>query len=69
METTKTKKQRKLPSFLTGFASAFDMTGQTLLDDLPDLSSGLDRDRQAIAGDWQRVGDALRTAMGQVPNG
>jgi hypothetical protein len=68
METTKPK-QSSILAFFKGFASAFDMTGQTLLDDLPDLSSGLDRDRQAIAGDWQRIGDDMRKVMGQAANG
>jgi hypothetical protein len=52
----------KLPTFLTGFASAFDITGQTLLD-IPDFSTGFQRDAQALQGDWQRVGNDIRKAM------
>jgi hypothetical protein len=68
METTKPN-QSKLAAFLKGFASAFDLTGQTLMDVLPNLSDGFERDRQAIAGDWQQIGNDLRKAMGQVANG
>jgi len=53
----------KLPTFLKGFASAFDITGQTLLD-LPDFNTGFQRDAEALRGDWQRVGNDLRAAMG-----
>jgi hypothetical protein len=52
----------KLPTFLKGFASAFDITGQTLLD-FPDFSTGFQRDAQALRSDWQRVGNDLRAAM------
>jgi hypothetical protein len=49
-------------AFLRGFASAFDITGQTLLD-IPDLRAGFQRDAEAIRGDWQQVGGDLRQAM------
>ena len=52
----------KLPSFLKGFVSAFDITGQTLLD-IPDFNTGFQRDAQALRGDWQKVGGDLRKAM------
>jgi len=52
----------KLPSFLKGFASAFDITGQTLLD-IPDFTSGFQRDAKALRGDWLLVGGDIRKAM------
>jgi len=52
----------KLPTFLKGFVSAFDITGQTLLE-LPDLNDGFLRDAKALRSDWQCVGNDLRTAM------
>jgi hypothetical protein len=52
----------KLPTFLKGFASAFDITGQTLLD-FPDFDTGFQKDAEALRNDWQRVGDDLRIAM------
>ena len=52
----------KLPAFLKGFASAFDITGQTLLD-IPDFSSGFQRDTEALRGDWRMVGGDIRKAM------
>jgi hypothetical protein len=61
METTKPRR-RKLPSFLKGFASAFDLTGQTLLD-VPDPATGYQRDVQALQEDWEQVGSDLRVAM------
>ena len=67
METT-SQKQSKISAFLKGFASAFDITGRILLNDLPDFSGGFARDRQALAGDWQRIGNDMRKAMGQITN-
>jgi hypothetical protein len=52
----------KLPAFLRGFASAFDITGQTLLD-LPDFNTGFQRDAEALRSDWRQVGNSLRAAM------
>jgi hypothetical protein len=52
----------KFPTFLKGFASAFDITGQTLLD-FPDFDTGFQKDAEALRNDWQRVGNDLRTAM------
>jgi len=52
----------KLPTFLKGFASAFDITGQTLLD-IPDFDRGFQRDTDALRGDWQRIGGDVRKAM------
>jgi len=52
----------KLPTFLKGFASAFDITGQTLFD-FPDFNTGFQRDAEAIRGDWRRVGNDIRAAM------
>jgi len=63
----KAKPQIKLPTFLKGFASAFDITGQTLLD-IPDLNTGFQRDTEAIRSDWQQVGNDLREAMGSFAN-
>jgi hypothetical protein len=61
-------KRHKISNSLRGFASAFDLTGQTLID-LPDFSGGFEHDRQALQGDWQRIGDDMRKAMNQVANG
>jgi hypothetical protein len=66
MNTTKPK-HHKISCFLRGFVSAFDLTGQTLID-IPDFSGGFERDRQALQGDWQRIGDDMRKAMNQVAN-
>jgi len=57
----------KLPTFLKGFASAFDITGQTLLD-FPDLNTGFQRDAEALHNDWQRVGNDLRIVMDSFAN-
>jgi hypothetical protein len=53
-------------AFLNGWVSAFDVTGQSLLRTLPDFSGGFERDAQALAGDWQRVGQDMRNAMNIV---
>jgi len=52
----------KLPTFLKGFASAFDITGQTLLD-FPDFNTGFLRDAKALHNDWLRVGNDFRLSM------
>ena len=52
----------KLPTFLKGFASAFDITGQTLLD-FPDFTTGFQRDAEALRNDWLRVGNDLKVVM------
>jgi hypothetical protein len=44
----------KFPTFLKGFASAFDITGQTLLD-FPDFSTGFQRDAEAIRSEWEAI--------------
>jgi hypothetical protein len=58
----------KLPTFLKGFVSAFDFSGQTLLD-IPDFNTGFQRDREALRGDWQKIGNDIRKAMDSVANG
>jgi len=55
----------RLPTFLKGFASAFDITGQTLID-FPDFNSGFQRDAEALRSDWRRVGNNLKVAMDSV---
>ncbi len=51
-------------SFLKGIASAFNITGRTFA--FPDFSGGFERDKEALAGDWNRVGSDLRSAMSQT---
>jgi hypothetical protein len=54
----------KLPTFFKSFASAFDLTGQTLLD-IPDFNSGFQRDANALRGDWIIIGNDIRNSMNQ----
>jgi hypothetical protein len=61
----KPTKNSALRAFLRGFASAFDITGGV---EVPDLTTGWQRDGEAIRGDWQRVGDDMRRAMNIVSN-
>ena len=58
-----------IASFLKGFASAFDLSGQTLTEDIPDFSGGFERDAKVLRGDWERVENDLRKAMGQTVYG
>jgi len=55
-------------SFLKGFASAFDLSGQTFMDDT-DYSGGFERDARVLRSDWERVENDLRKAMGQIVYG
>jgi hypothetical protein len=54
-----------LSSFWKGCAAAFDLTGQSFIS-IPDLSTGFQRDREALAGDWKRIGGDIRKAMNQI---
>ena len=65
MVTAKPKSDAIL-SFFKGFASAFDITGQTFADG---FSGGFERDAQVLRSDWERVENDLRKAMGQVVHG
>jgi hypothetical protein len=55
----------KVKAFLDRFISAFDIRGQTFIS-VSDLASGFQKDREAIKGDWQRIGDDIRRAMNIV---
>jgi len=68
MKPTKPEANAKRHAFLKGFASAFDITGQTLLE-RPNLQAGFQRDAEALRGDWIMVGNDLRKAMDTVKSG
>ncbi|MDR1100022.1 MAG: hypothetical protein LBL28_06015 [Treponema sp.] len=61
----KTLEKGKVRAFLNGFMSAFDISGHALIS-IPDLDSGFKKDREALRGDWQRVGEDMRRAMNIV---
>jgi hypothetical protein len=67
-KTTKERNdtQRYTGAFWKGWISTFNPA--VLLLDLPDFEGGVERDREAIAGDWRAVGDDMRRAMGIVIN-
>jgi hypothetical protein len=52
-------------AFLKGFASVFNFSGGALIS-IHDIDSGFQKDKEALAGDWQRVGDDMRRAMNMV---
>jgi hypothetical protein len=52
-------------AFFKGFFSVFDLSGRAFID-IPDFSNGFDRDRRALQGDWQMVGNDMRNAMNQA---
>jgi len=51
-----------LPTFLKGFTSVFDITGQFMLD-IPDLNKGFQRDAEALKNDWYRIGGDIKKSM------
>ncbi len=63
-----TRSAQKRKSFLKGFASAFDLSGRTLVRP-PNLSNGSARDAAALGGDWKKVGFDIRGAMDSVAHG
>ena len=67
MDTTKPEpKVNFILAFLKGFASAFDLCGQTFTNDIPDFSGGFERDGRVLRSDWERIENDLRKAMGRV---
>jgi hypothetical protein len=54
----------KWESFSRGYASAFNIMGGGI--EMPDLSRGFERDAAALAGDWRRIGQGIRSAMDRV---
>lgn len=58
----KVKARSARDGFLRGFASTFDLSGGRLIS-ISDLDKGATRDREALAGDWVKVGRDLRKAM------
>jgi hypothetical protein len=63
MNTLNTKRYW-IKNFLKGFASAFDLSGQRFLE-IPDLNTGFERDKTALAGDWRRIGNDMYKTMDQ----
>jgi|GEM_PF-2213601 len=57
----------KLPTFLKGFASAFDITGQGFLS-IPDLNTGFQRDAEALRRDWIVTGLDFKNAIKRFNN-
>jgi len=50
----------RLANFLSGYASAFNLRGDI---GFPDVSHGFARDREALRGDWYRIGSDLSRVM------
>lgn len=66
MRTRKIRVVHSPPSVLDGVVSAFDLFGiyapKQIVSDRP-----AETDADALASDWQQVGDGLRDAMGRYP--
>jgi hypothetical protein len=67
MNDVKEARKMGIHAFIKGFASAFDLGGHTYVS-IPDLTRGAERDREALKGDWTRVGSDIRHAMFIVSN-
>jgi hypothetical protein len=51
-------------AFWEGWFSVFQpLYGQSF--EMPDLKNGFERDREALVGDWQRIGSDLKLSMRQ----
>ncbi|MDR1899742.1 MAG: hypothetical protein LBQ55_07035 [Treponema sp.] len=66
MDTGKPKKHLIAP-FIKGFASAFDISGQSFIS-ISDLDSGFQKDREALRSDWEAIGNDMRHAMNAIAN-
>jgi hypothetical protein len=65
-EINNTKQYAK--AFWRGWFSTFQPLYGTPFE-LPDFERGFERDREAFAGDWQRIESDLKQAMGQISDG
>ena len=52
-------------NFWKGYASTFDLYGQ-IYPEIADINIGFERDKKALTGDWQRIGNDMRSAIHQV---
>ena len=52
----------RMKAFLKGWASVLDLSGLFSVS-IPDYRNGPQRDMEAIAGDWETVGQDLRQSM------
>jgi hypothetical protein len=68
MNTVKKERKTYAADFRRGVASAFDLSGGAFpeLPDFHDCSKGFERDREALAGDRQRIGNDMRKVMNQI---
>jgi hypothetical protein len=58
---------QKIGHFLQGLSSSFDITGSSFIE-VPDLTKGFERDREALYGDWKRIGNDIGSAINMVVN-
>ncbi|MDR0290423.1 MAG: hypothetical protein LBI06_05755 [Treponema sp.] len=54
--------KENMRAFLKGFASAFDLSGSTLIG-RRDIPGGFERDRMMLGGDWMHIGNDMKKAM------
>lgn len=52
----------RMKAFLKGWASVFDLSGGLTVS-IPDYRNGPQRDRVALRGDWEKVGNDIRHGM------
>jgi hypothetical protein len=62
------KSKTRWESFFRGYFSAFDISGSSLIE-IPDFSSGPQRDAQALRNDWKVVGKDLAHALEEHKRG
>jgi hypothetical protein len=61
----KDAKNKTVYAFFRGFISAFDLSGRAFID-ISDFSDGFARDKKALQGDWQKVGNDMQNAVNHV---
>jgi len=55
----------KFNYLIKGFSYVFTLSGKGFLED-PDPITGFEQDREALAGDWQLIGNDMRIAINKV---
>jgi len=58
----KTNEKIIVYSIFKGFTSAFNLSAGNLIT-RDDLKNGLEKDKKAIAGDWVKVGAAIKSTF------
>jgi hypothetical protein len=67
MNSVRKTGRNTIRAFIKGFSSVFDLMGGTYVF-IPNLRNGQERDKEAMRGDWNRIGDDIKRSMFVMAN-